>query len=170
MSDTANGFAPVVGEQAHVLILGSMPGRRSLRDGAYYAHPQNAFWRIVGSIYGFDDKADYQHRTRSLANAGVALWDVLGRCERPGSLDADIDPKSVIENDFAAFFAKHDGIRSILFNGATAERYYLKRVQPNMLPAVQALVRQRLPSTSPAHASMSFEQKLMHWQDALSNA
>ena len=87
--------------QARVLVLGSMPGTISLRQGRYYAHPRNAFWPIAAEILGFDPALDYALRLERLTQAGVALWDVLQGCEREGSLDADI--RNAVPNDFAGF-------------------------------------------------------------------
>lgn len=170
MNAQAIGFPPVVGAAPTVLILGSMPGQRSLQAQQYYAHPRNAFWPIMQAVFGIDTASGYGTRVNALAQAGVALWDVLGACERPGSLDADIDADTAITNDFAGFFANHAGIERVLFNGGAAERYYLRRVLPALANERQALPRLRLPSTSPAYAAMRFEQKLAHWRRALEAA
>jgi len=155
-------FAPVSDGNATRLILGSMPGVASLRAGQYYAHPRNWFWRILGEILGLDPGLPYADRVGALVSSGIALWDVLKSCTRAGSLDAAIERDSIIPNDFAAFFARHPQVRRIYFNGSTAEQYFRRRVLP-LLPAV-ALVYERLPSTSPAHAAMSYEEKLAAWQ------
>jgi len=155
-------FAPLADPSARVLVLGSMPGSESLRAGQYYAHPRNAFWRIMGDLVGAAPGLAYPARTRRLAAAGIALWDVLAACVREGSLDADIDPDSIIPNDLPAFFASHPRITHVFFNGATAERCFRIHVQPALEPA--ALHLQRLPSTSPAHAALDYRRKLAAWR------
>ena len=146
-----------------MLILGTMPGRVSLRERQYYAHPQNAFWRIVGGILGFDPALPYDARVALIQLAGIAVWDVLKSCIRPSSLDSAIDAASAVPNDFATFLTEHPQIRRICFNGATAEALFMKRVRPHLStkPDVQHM---RLPSTSPANASVPLSEKLQAWQ------
>lgn len=157
-------FPPLVAPDAHTLILGSMPGSASLAAHAYYAHPRNTFWPIVGELLGFDADAPYAARVRALTAAGYALWDVLGACRREGSLDAAIDPASLEVNDFAAFLAEHAGIDRIFFNGGFAERSFRRHVLP--LPGrTPALAR--LPSTSPANASIALADKRAAWHAIL---
>lgn len=167
MSAEVCSFAPLANPSSRLLILGSMPGIASLNARQYYAHPQNLFWKILGSTLGFDPKIPYEERVQQLALAGVAVWDVLASCSRDGSLDADIDLASVVPNDFADFFAKHPLIRRVCFNGGTATTLFMRRVKPG-LPATLDLKYVRLPSTSPANASISFDKKLKDWTLALS--
>lgn len=103
-------FAPIENANAHVLILGSMPGEASLRVGQYYAHPRNLFWHIMGELVGAGPGMPYEQRIRALRSANIALWDVLHSCSRKGSLDSNIDDGSLIANDFAAFFRRHPRI------------------------------------------------------------
>lgn len=153
-------FLPVENADARILILGSMPGKASLDAAQYYAHPRNAFWPIMGELTGAGPNLPYESRIRILKSHGYALWDVLASCQRSGSLDSEI--RSEQPNDFASFFRSHTKITLVCFNGATAETYYRKRVLPTLSASpVQYL---RLPSTSPAHASLSCEQKLRLWQ------
>lgn len=154
-------FAPVAEGTATLLILGSMPGLASLRAGQYYAHPRNQFWRILGEIVGLDPAQPYAERLGRLTSSGIALWDVLKSCTRAGSLDAHIERGSIVPNDFARFFAGHPQIRRVVFNGTTAERYFLRHVLPG-LPA-RRMDCVRLPSTSPANAALSYGQKLAAW-------
>jgi double-stranded uracil-DNA glycosylase len=156
-------FPPITSTTARVLILGTMPGRVSLRERQYYAHPQNAFWRIIGAILGFDPALPYHERVASVQSAGIAIWDVLKACAREGSLDSAIDAASVVPNDFAAFLAEHPDIRRICFNGATAQALYMKHVRPRLGNDAH-LEYLRLPSTSPANASWSFAEKARAWQ------
>ncbi len=157
------GFPPISRPDARTLILGSMPSRESLAQKRYYAHPRNSFWPIVGGVYGLTD-TDYQKRADQLTGKGVAVWDVLKTCFRSGSLDSQIDDRNIVTNDFQRFFANHPDISRIFFNGAKAESLYLKHVLPGLEAAAAAIKRQRLPSTSPAHASMSLEQKKEAWR------
>src|SRR5688572_28986464 len=159
------GFAPVVGQHARVLILGSMPGAASLRAAQYYAHPRNQFWPIMGELVGADPTLPYAQRLDRLTAAGIALWDVFARCEREGSLDADIHDDTAVANDFAGFFAAQPGIRTVLLNGGKAEQGFRRIVLP-ALPGHE-LVCVRLPSTSPAHASLRAEHKRQAWREAL---
>ena len=156
-------FPPISNSDARVLILGSMPGAMSLRLQQYYGHPQNAFWKIVGEIFGFDARDGYAQRAAALVQHKVALWDVLAACVREGSLDSAIDSSSVVPNDFAAFFLRHPNIRRVCFNGATAESVYRKKVLPT-LSTTHRIEYIRLPSTSPAHAGMSFVAKAAAWR------
>jgi double-stranded uracil-DNA glycosylase len=163
-------FPPVISAGAQTLILGSMPGVASLQAARYYAHPQNQFWPIVGEVLGFDPALPYQDRLARLQIAGFALWDVLESCERPGSLDAAIAPSTLRTNDFTALFAAHPGLRRVLFNGASAESIFLRHVLPVLdLPAsgMPAFRLLRLPSTSPANASVSRQKKFAAWRAAL---
>lgn len=153
------GFPPIVSVHSQVLILGSMPSLASLQAQQYYAHPRNAFWPIQQALWGIAAQASYAQRVQILQEKGVAVWDVLASCKREGSLDSAIEADSVMVNDFESFFVEYQQIKAVFFNGATAENYFKKYVL--LKPS---LVFQRLPSTSPAHASLSFEQKLAKWQ------
>ena len=164
-SDYAASFAPVAAPNATLLILGSIPGRASLQANRYYAHPRNQFWPIMGAVFGMAVNAPYEDRLAELQSHGVALWDVVHSCERPGSLDASIAADSVVANDFAGFFAEHPHIHTVCFNGATAEASYRRHVLPALSDVPMRYAR--LPSTSPAHASLSFDQKLAAWRHRL---
>lgn len=157
-------FAPLSRPFAKLLILGSMPGVASLTAQQYYAHPRNSFWPIMAGIVGFDAAAPYGERVQALTGAGIAVWDVLQSCVRPGSLDSSIQAGSRVANDFASFLALHPGIRCIGFNGAEAQRSFNQHVLPGL--GVQGIAYVRLPSTSPAHP-IPFAQKLAAWRAAL---
>ncbi|MBT8144332.1 MAG: DNA-deoxyinosine glycosylase [Gammaproteobacteria bacterium] len=163
--NTIESFAAVARVDARVLVLGSMPGERSLRDNEYYAHPRNRFWDIMAQLVGIDRSVPYHERIAGLSDCGIALWDVLSRCQRSGSLDSAIREPQV--NDFRAFLHDHPSIQAVFFNGGKAEslwqRLVIPRVPATLLPAHQV----RLPSTSPAYAAMSFEDKLAAWQQLL---
>lgn len=162
-------FPPIETPDARVLILGSMPGVASLAAGQYYAHPQNAFWRIVGTLCDFPADAPYAQRVRALQDAGIALWDVLHACERPGSLDASISRRSEVPNDLPGFLRTHPAVRLIAFNGGLAAAAFRRHIAPQLagMPPDAAPELIRLPSTSPAHASLSFADKLAAWRGAL---
>jgi hypoxanthine-DNA glycosylase len=155
-------FPPIAAPDARVLVLGSMPGRASLLAGQYYAHPRNLFWPIMGELFGAGPQIDYAQRLEVLKQSGVALWDVLKECFRESALDADIVEDSIIANDFVDFFARHPGIRQVFFNGAKAEQSFRRHVLPTL--AVQDLQLTRLPSTSPANASIPLGARLAAWQ------
>ncbi len=159
-------FPPIENPAASVLILGSMPGRESLRAGQYYAHPRNAFWPIMGELVGAAPSLPYEARIKKLKAAGIALWDVLASCTRHTSMDHDIEAESICANDFAAFFRKHPQITSVFFNGTMAEQCFHRYVKP--LVEERTLHFHRLPSTSPANATYSYKQKLNAWKVILS--
>jgi len=158
-------FEPIGDRNAEVLILGSMPGTRSLTAGQYYAHPHNVFWRILAELLHFDAASSYEARVRALKSARVALWDVLHSCVRAGSLDAMIENDTQIANDFRRFFGGHGKIRCVFFNGAKAEACYRRHGLRETGPGT--ISYSRLPSTSPANASMSFAHKLRAWRAIL---
>lgn len=169
MSARLTGLPPAVDRRARVLILGSFPSAASLAAGQYYAHPQNQFWRILGAVIERPLKEmDYSARIAAVQAAGIAIWDVYASCERPGSLDSAI--RSPVANDIAALKKCPEGrtalapaLRRICFNGRTAAR----RLREMEALGYQAVV---LPSTSPAHAGMTFEEKLARWRAALDTA
>jgi len=163
-ADRLRAFPPVAAPGARMLILGSMPGEASLTAQQYYAHPRNAFWPIVGTLFGFDPAAAYADRLRHLQAAGVALWDVLAACRRVGSLDSAIEGDSIEPNDFAGFLAAHTAIARIAFNGSAAESLFRRHVLPQLDARARAIERIRLPSTSPAHASRDLAAKLEAWR------
>lgn len=165
-SGSAQCLEPVIAVNARILILGSMPGQASLQARQYYAHPRNAFWAIMARVFEAAPTLPYQHRLELLQQHGIALWDVLASCHRPGSLDADIESDSVVVNDFAGLFAVYPGVVRVLFNGATAERCFRRHVDNRVQASVAEYLR--LPSTSPAHAGMPFDEKLRQWRTALS--
>ena len=156
-------FLPVCRADANVLILGSMPGKQSLQQQQYYAHPQNAFWKIMGELVSAYPALPYLERLEILRHSGIALWDVLASCRRDSSLDAHISHETV--NDFATFFAQHPQISRVFFNGGKAEQSFKRFVEGKQsLPPLQL---QRLPSTSPAHAGMRYANKLQAWRTIL---
>ena len=157
------GFPPVARADARVLILGSLPGQRSLEEQQYYAHPQNAFWGIMAEL--IDAHGNYAARCRCLVDSRIALWDVLASSVRPGSMDADIDRGSAVPNDFAGFLADHPDVERVGFNGRKAAELFSRMVAPTLAETSPATFV--LPLTSPAYASMRPAQKLERWRTFL---
>ncbi len=158
-----HSFDPIAGPDARVLVLGTMPGVRSLQLGQYYGHPRNAFWPIMQELFAAGAQLDYAARVALLVRSRVAVWDVLASVKRPGSLDANIESRSVVANDIGAFLASHSQISSVFFNGATAQLLFRRHIAAACSFDAR-LNFQRLPSTSPANATMSFQAKRMAWQ------
>jgi len=151
-------FAPIAEPDATILILGTMPGTKSLEIQQYYGHVQNNFWRFMFEILNEDFSNDYQIKKALLLKNKIALWDVLQFCERIGSLDSAI--KNEIANDFEQFLKQHANIKTIIFNGQKATAFFKKYVYINN--ADYQLIT--LPSTSPANASKPFAAKLEEWK------
>ena len=160
MPERLIAFGPVAGEDARVLILGSMPSAASLKQGFYYGHPRNAFWRILAEVYGCPPPETIGDKRALLLGHRVALWDALRACEREGSLDSAIRRPEL--NDFAALFARCPRIRRVLFNGGTAHRLFMK----GGAALLQGRQWRVMPSTSPAY-TLPYERKLALWRQAL---
>lgn len=165
MKPLVESFAPLARPDARLLILGSMPGVASLQAQQYYAHPHNLFWRILATACQFDPQLPYAARVQALQASGIAVWDVLAACHRPGSLDARIDGASAVANDFPAFLAAHPDIHRVCFNGAAAATLFQRHVLPQV--ANYPLEYLRLPSTSPANAGIPAARKYAAWLAAL---
>ena len=152
-----SSFPPVVRADTRVLVLGSLPGERSLAAGRYYAHPQNRFWRLVGEATGQDlESLDYERRIDALLDAGVGLWDTVASARREGSLDAAI--REAEHNPLADLVADLPALRAVAFNGATSARIgsaALSGCDLALLP---------LPSSSPAYAAMPYADKARLWR------
>ncbi len=159
----SQSFPPIASPDATVLILGSLPGKRSLEAQQYYAQPQNAFWKIMGELFDAGPELPYEERTQRLTQHAIALWDVVASAERAGSLDSSIVPSSVAVNDFRGLFQSHGQIELVCFNGAKAAELYERRVLPALNEDFAHIRYERLPSTSPAHAAMRYEEKLKRW-------
>jgi double-stranded uracil-DNA glycosylase len=157
-------FPPIARRDADTLILGSLPGRKSLEMQQYYAHPQNAFWKLIGALFDVDGALPYTRRVKILTQYRIAVWDVLAAAERPGSLDSSIVHRSALANDFARFYRSHPRIRRVFFNGRKAEEMYRRFVLPKLGTEFAGMRYECLPSTSPAHAGMSFAEKLESWR------
>ncbi|QHE75363.1 DNA-deoxyinosine glycosylase [Hydrogenophaga sp. PBL-H3] len=153
------GLAPVLDANTRVLVLGSFPGVASLRAQQYYGHPQNHFWRILGALWAQPLLAmDYAQRVASLREHGLGVWDVYGTCEREGSLDANIQHAEL--NDVAAVLRACPRLEAIAHNGGESYRH-ARHTERLGVPVY------KLPSTSPANASWSFDRKLSAWAEVL---
>ena len=150
-----SGFPPITDANTRVLILGSLPGEASLAVQQYYGNPRNAFWRLMEGVLDTSlVPLTYDDRLAALLARGVGLWDVIGEAERPGSLDAAIrDPAA---NDLAALVETLPALRGVAFNGGTAAKLGARLVGDRVLTLA-------LPSSSPAHAAKTFEQKAAAW-------
>ncbi len=149
-------FAPISSPNSKILILGTMPGTKSLELNQYYGHNQNNFWKFMFQILGEELSSDYEIRKSLLIKNDIALWDVLQFCDRVGSLDSAI--KNEIANDFEHFLDTHPKIESILFNGQKATAFFKKYVH-----LTKEYKTFTLPSTSPANAGKTFQDKLKEW-------
>jgi len=151
-------FEPVYTPEARVLIVGSMPGVKSLEDAQYYAHPRNAFWPILFDVFGAELTRDYEAKKALIRENGLALWDVARACEREGSLDSNM--RDIAYNDFAALFAECPHIHTVLCNGGTAHSLFVKSGYAQGKTVI------RMPSTSPAY-TMAYAKKLEIWKGTL---
>lgn len=152
-----SAFPPVVSPQTRVLVLGSLPGEASLAAQRYYAHPQNQFWRLAAAVAGRDDlpSLDYEARLAALLSAGIGLWDTIASATRQGSLDAAI--REAQHAGLADLVATLPDLRAVGFNGGTSARIGRRLLEGTSLTLVD------LPSSSPAYAAMSFDDKRNRW-------
>lgn len=151
-----NSFPPIVDEQSKILILGSVPGAKSLEMQQYYAHPQNQFWKLMFHLFEEEYSLDYQKRIDFLKKNKIALWDVIESCERKGSLDTEI--KNEIDNNIPQLIENHPKIKIIFCNGQKSYKNLIKILGKDFkIPIVV------LPSTSPLH-TVKFEKKLEVWK------
>lgn len=148
-------FPPIADANSKILILGSMPGMVSLKRQEYYAHPQNAFWKIMERLFNVRFANDFNSKKAFLLEHHIALWDVLQSCEREGSTDAKI--KNEIPNDITAFLSRYSNIKAVFCNGNKAMTSFKKHF-PEFYPMAHLL-----PSTSPLH-TVSFDTKLYAWK------
>jgi len=159
------GLPPLVSENTRLLILGSFPSVASLAQQQYYAHPQNQFWRIIQAIFPSSPRgisaASYEERSAWLLEHGLGIWDVYASCEREGSLDTAIRQPQV--NDFSGLRLRCPQLQLIAHNGGESFRH-------SKYTATLGLPVLKLPSTSPANASWSFDRKLAAWREAVAAA
>jgi hypoxanthine-DNA glycosylase len=150
------GFAPVVAPNTRLMVLGSFPGVASLVQQQYYGHPRNQFWPILSALWSVDLRSlPYAERLDVVRARGLGIWDVYAHCRREGSLDTAIEAAE--RNDFSALRLQAPGLVAVAHNGGESAR---------VMQALRALGFEvhRLPSTSPANASWSFERKLAAWR------
>jgi len=158
MNGRLQGLPPVIGRDARLLILGSFPGEASLRAQQYYGHPRNQFWPLLSAIWGVDLVAlPYRARLAELRRRGLGLWDVYASCRRQGSLDQAIEAAEL--NDLASLRQRAPRLQLVAHNGGESARA-MRHIRALGLPV------RRLPSSSPANASWSFERKLQAWRES----
>lgn len=149
-------FPPISNANSKILILGTMPGVRSLALQQYYGHRGNAFWKIIFQLFNAKTTEIYEDKVNILLENKIALWDVLQFCEREGSADSAI--KKEYPNDFGTFLKEHKEIQHIFFNGKKAKELYFKHIDIDSGKGFHIL-----PSTSPANTWADFEEKIMNW-------
>lgn len=162
-SELVTGLEPIAAADASVLILGSLPSSQSVQKQQYYGNPQNAFWRIMGELFGARPDIPYAARAEILKRSGVAVWDVLRSATRAGSSDAAIETKHATANDFSSFFNEHPKLELLCFNGKKAAQLYARLVVPQGTGTIGKFAVRTMPSTSPAYASLTFDEKLHCW-------
>lgn len=155
-------FAPIVNRESKILLLGSMPGVRSLQRKEYYAHPQNRFWRLLALLFNEPEPCNYAAKKEMLLRHHIALWDTLGLCEREGSLDSNI--KNEVPNAIPELLGEHPSINAVFCNGSKAagafKKYFAKQLPKNVHVFY-------LHSTSPANARMNMQALAEEWQKIL---
>ncbi len=155
-------FPPIWNSDCKILILGSMPGKESLLQEQYYAHTRNSFWRILFSIFNEELSIEYANRKQLLKIHNIALWDVLQHCEREGSLDSAI--KNEVPNSIIELIQKSKNLKAVFFNGQKSAASFKKWIGFSALTIPYHI----LPSTSPAHAGLTFQKKLEVWESEIS--
>jgi TDG/mug DNA glycosylase family protein len=158
--ETIHSFDPIINHQSKILILGTMPGKESLKKQQYYGNERNQFWRILYTLFGVDLVFNYEQRKKFLLERRIALWDVIDNCTRMGSLDSDIKFEKV--NDFTSIFSKYKNLEKVFFNGKKAQDIYERKIGIY----IPGIVHEILPSTSPAF-TIGFTKKIESWQKIL---
>ena len=159
----SRGFKPIARPDATILILGSLPSQRSIQSGEYFGNPHNVFWKIMGKLVAAGPELPYAARVERMIDARLAVWDVLRSARRPGSLDANIDRETARPNHFVRFLEEHPEVQLVCFNGKKAAALFKRLVIGQLSNWDNGLEFVTLPSTSPAHAAMAFEEKLRQW-------
>ena len=157
-TESLDGLPPVISRQTRLVILGSFPGVASLEAQQYYGHPRNHFWPILSALWGVDlVRRTYAQRLQELRERGLGVWDVYATCRRAGSLDSAIH--DAVLNDLASLRRRAPLLQAVAHNGGESARA-MRHTQALGLPVL------KLPSSSPANASWSFERKLAAWRSA----
>lgn len=159
MQNRISSFPPIIDHQSEILILGSVPGIRSLEKQQYYGHPQNKFWKIIFELFHEEFTENYPDRIDVLKKNHVALWDVIDSCERKGSLDSEI--KNEEANQIPELLEQYPNIRAVFCNGGKSYKNLIKILGKNYRVPIFLL-----PSTSPLH-TISFERKFEDWKKIL---
>ncbi|MDP4276219.1 MAG: DNA-deoxyinosine glycosylase [Bacteroidota bacterium] len=159
MDEHIFSFPPILSAHPNILILGTMPSAASLQAGEYYAHPSNAFWKIMSTIKGIDCPTTYEEKKQLIVSLDLALWDVCHTCIRPGSADSDIRQEE--PNAIRELLSKQPTIHTIIFNGQTAEKLFRRHLkQPEGIRTIT------MPSTSPAY-TLPVKKKLAVWRQTI---
>jgi hypoxanthine-DNA glycosylase len=161
----SSGFAAIARSDARVLILGTLPGVKSLECGQYDANPRNQFWHMMKELFGIPLDSLYERRALRMQEVGIAIWDVCQSAQRFGSLDSKLTGGR--PNDFVGFLNGHPRIELICFNGGTAHKLYNRHVLQELSVSFAKIRYELLPSTSSMYAAMPCEQKLSRWRSAL---
>jgi len=154
--DNSCGLPPVTGPEPRILILGSFPSVLSLAHAEYYGNPRNRFWAVMEELFAIPAALPYPERCLRLTHEGIALWDVVASCSRPGSADSRI--RNPVPNDITGFVRAHPSVRCIALNGNAAGRLYHRFAEVPGIPSVT------VPSTSPANAAGTFAEKVRKWE------
>ena len=157
--NNCKSFKPSIDNNSRILILGSMPGVKSLEEQQYYAHPQNRFWKVMGTICNQPNLPDFDYdmKLKTLLNNNIALWDTIKTCKRVGSLDSDIQNET--QNDIRKLLKTYSNIETICLNGNKSYIAY-KKYFPDLLGKYTCL---KMPSTSPANARYSLDTLMREW-------
>ena len=161
--NNCKSFKPSIDNNSKILILGSMPGIKSLEEQQYYAHPQNRFWKVMGALCSENNLAefDYDTKLKILLNNNIALWDTIKSCKRKGSLDSDI--KNEQPNNIRKLLKNYPSIKIICLNGnksySAFEKYF-----PDLIEKYSTY---KMPSTSPANAKYSLNKLIEEWSTIL---
>ena len=162
--NNCKSFNPLIDKISKVLILGSMPGVKSLEEQQYYAHPQNRFWKVLGNICNEPDlpEFDYEIKLKTLLNNNIALWDTIKSCKREGSLDSNIQNET--PNDIRKLLRRYPNVKTICLNGNKSYSAF-KKYFPDLLEKYSC---HKMPSTSPANARYSIDMLIEEWNKCLS--
>ena len=159
MSTIYSGFPPLFDSNSRILILGTFPSPQSREKYEYYGNPRNQFWRIMHGVYGepYSGAVEYERKKDLLYAHGVAVWDVVAKCEASGALDSTI--RNPVYNTDLPMFISENGIIRVFFNGNNAYAFYKR--------GIGSIDKNILPSTSPAYAGMGVDRKMQIWREAL---